>query len=57
MIFERGAAHYRDFGLGRSRGTIPIQIAGNVKFGGLFETAFGTSLGALVDEIGGGTFS
>ncbi|WP_334065088.1 formate dehydrogenase beta subunit [Limimaricola cinnabarinus] len=57
VIFERGAAHYRDFGLGRSRGTIPIQIAGNVKFGGLFETAFGTSLGALVDEIGGGTFS
>ncbi len=57
VIFERGAAHYRDFGLGRSRGTIPIQIAGNVKFGGLFETAFGTSLGALVDEIGGGTAS
>ncbi|MFT6533077.1 MAG: formate dehydrogenase iron-sulfur subunit [Limimaricola cinnabarinus] len=55
VIFEKGAAHYRDFGLGRSRGTIPIQIAGNVKFGGLFETAFGTSLGALVDEIGGGT--
>ena len=57
VIFEKGAAHYRDFGLGRSRGTIPIQIAGNVKHGGLFETAFGTSLGALVDEIGGGTFS
>ncbi|MGR3464895.1 formate dehydrogenase beta subunit [Limimaricola sp.] len=57
VIFEKGAAHYRDFGLGRSRGTIPIQIAGNVKFGGLFETAFGTSLGALVDEIGGGTAS
>ncbi|WP_026147440.1 formate dehydrogenase beta subunit [Limimaricola hongkongensis] len=57
VIFEKGAAHYRDFGLGRSRGTIPIQIAGNVKFGGLFETAFGTTLGALVDEIGGGTAS
>ncbi|WP_090113095.1 formate dehydrogenase beta subunit [Limimaricola pyoseonensis] len=57
VIFEKGAAHYRDFGLGRSRGTIPIQIAGNVKFGGLFETAFGMSLGALVDEIGGGTAS
>lgn len=57
VIFEKGAAHYRDFGLGRSRGTIPIQIAGNVRFGGLFETAFGMSLGELVEEIGGGTAS
>jgi formate dehydrogenase iron-sulfur subunit len=57
VIFERGAAFYRDFGLGRSRGTIPIQIAGNVRFGGLFETAFGMTLGALVDDIGGGTAS
>ncbi|WP_111428334.1 NADH-quinone oxidoreductase subunit NuoF [Rhodobacteraceae bacterium DSL-40] len=57
VIFEKGAGHYRDFGLGRSRGTIPIQIAGNVKYGGLFETAFGMSLGALVDEVAGGTFT
>jgi formate dehydrogenase iron-sulfur subunit len=41
--------------MGRSRGTIPIQIAGNVKHGGLFETAFGLTLGEIVDEIGGGT--
>ena len=39
VIFEKGAAFYQDFGLGRSRGTIPLQIAGNVKHGGLFETA------------------
>ncbi|AUM75102.1 NADH-ubiquinone oxidoreductase-F iron-sulfur binding region domain-containing protein [Paracoccus jeotgali] len=57
VIFQRGAAFYRDFGLGRSRGTIPIQIAGNVKHGGLFETAFGMSLGELVNDIGGGTAS
>jgi formate dehydrogenase iron-sulfur subunit len=57
VVFERGHAHYRDFGLGRSRGTIPIQIAGNVRYGGLFETAFGVSLGELVDDIGGGTAS
>ena len=57
VIFERGARHYADFGLGRSRGTIPVQIAGNVKQGGLFETAFGMPLGALVEEIGGGTAS
>ena len=55
VIFEKGAAHYRDFGLGRSRGTIPLQIAGNVKQGGLFETAFGLSLGKIVDDIAGGT--
>lgn len=57
VIFEKGASHYRDFGLGRSRGTIPIQIAGNVRYGGLFETAFGMTLGKLVEEIGGGTAS
>ena len=41
--------------MGRSRGTIPIQIAGNVKHGGLFEAAFGLTLGEIVDDIGGGT--
>ena len=45
----------RDFGMGRSRGTMPIQLAGNIKHGGLFETAFGITLGELVDDIGGGT--
>jgi formate dehydrogenase iron-sulfur subunit len=43
--------------MGRSRGTMPIQIAGNVKRGGLFETAFGVTLGELVEQIGGGTAS
>ncbi|CDZ71091.1 NADH:ubiquinone oxidoreductase, NADH-binding (51 kD) subunit [Neorhizobium galegae bv. orientalis] len=55
VIMDRGAAFYRDFGMGRSRGTIPIQIAGNVKYGGLYETAFGLSLGEIVDHIGGGS--
>jgi formate dehydrogenase iron-sulfur subunit len=57
IIMEKGAAFYRDFGMGRSRGTMPIQLAGNVRFGGLFETAFGVTLGELVDDIGGGTFT
>jgi formate dehydrogenase iron-sulfur subunit len=57
VILERGGAFYRDFGMGRSRGTMPIQLAGNVKYGGLFETAFGLTLGELVDDIGGGTAS
>ncbi len=55
VIFEKGADHYAGFGLGRSKGTMPIQIAGNVKHGGLFETAFGMPLGDLVHEVAGGT--
>ncbi|TIW97340.1 MAG: NADH-quinone oxidoreductase subunit F, partial [Mesorhizobium sp.] len=55
VIMDKGAAFYKDFGMGRSRGTIPIQIAGNVKYAGLFEAAFGMTLGEIVDEIGGGT--
>ena len=55
VILEKGAAHYASFGLGRSRGTMPLQIAGNVRFGGLFETAFGLTLGEIVNGIGGGT--
>jgi formate dehydrogenase iron-sulfur subunit len=57
LILEKGGAFYRDFGMGRSRGTMPIQLAGNIKHGGLFEVAFGITLGELVDDIGGGTRS
>ncbi|GLK73277.1 NADH-quinone oxidoreductase subunit NuoF [Ancylobacter dichloromethanicus] len=56
-ILADGGEFYANFGMGRSRGTMPIQIAGNVKFGGLFETAFGITLGELVNDIGGGTAS
>ncbi|WP_018898018.1 NADH-quinone oxidoreductase subunit NuoF [Rhizobium sp. 2MFCol3.1] len=57
VIMDKGAVHYRDFGIGRSRGTIPLQIAGNVKHPGLHEVAFGLTLGEIVDEIAGGTAS
>ena len=57
IIMDKGAAFYRDFGMGRSRGTMPIQLAGNIKHGGLFEVGFGITLGELVDDIGGGTLS
>jgi formate dehydrogenase iron-sulfur subunit len=57
IIMAKGGAFYRDFGTGKSRGTMPIQLAGNIKHGGLYETAFGITLGQLVDEIGGGTRS
>jgi formate dehydrogenase iron-sulfur subunit len=57
FILAGGAKTYADYGMGRSRGTMPIQLAGNVKYGGLFETAFGITLGELVDDIAGGTFT
>ncbi|WP_122520255.1 formate dehydrogenase beta subunit [Pannonibacter phragmitetus] len=57
VIMDRGAQFYRDFGVGRSHGTIPIQLAGNLKHGGLYETAFGLTLGELVNDIGGGTIT
>jgi formate dehydrogenase iron-sulfur subunit len=57
ILGEGGAALYQGLGMGRSRGTMPIQLAGNVKHGGLYETAFGISLHDLVYAIGGGTAS
>jgi len=55
FIVAQGAQAYADYGVGRSRGTTPVQLAGNVARGGLFETAFGITLGELVNGIGGGT--
>ena len=56
-ILTHGGDAYAAFGAGRSRGTMPIQIAGNVRHGGLYEVAFGITLGELVNDIGGGTAS
>lgn len=57
FILSRGAQAYADVGFGRSRGTMPIQLAGNVRNGGLYEVGFGITLGELVNDIGGGTAS
>ena len=57
IILAGGAKAYADFGMGRSRGTMPIQLAGNIKYGGLVENAFGVTLGELIDDFGGGTFT
>jgi formate dehydrogenase iron-sulfur subunit len=57
IIFSRGAAFYRDFGMGRSRGTLPFQLAGNIKQGGLVELAFGVTLRELMYDFGDGTAS
>ena len=56
-ILDHGAAWYAGYGMGRSRGTLPIQLAGNVRRGGLIEKAFGVTLRALIEDFGGGTRS
>jgi formate dehydrogenase iron-sulfur subunit len=56
-ILAKGGEAYKNFGMGRSRGTLPFQLAGNIKHGGLVEKAFGISLRTLINEFGGGTFS
>lgn len=54
-ILDKGAVFYKDFGMSRSRGTMPLQLAGNVKQGGLIEKAFGVTLRQVIEEFGGGT--
>ena len=56
-IFEKGADFYKSLGSGRSLGTLPMQLAGNIKRGGIVELAFGTTLRDLMDDFGGGTAS
>jgi formate dehydrogenase iron-sulfur subunit len=55
VVLARGAQFYKDFGVGKSRGTIPLQLAGNVKQGGLVERAFGLTVDELVNGYGGGS--
>ena len=55
IILDKGAQYYADFGMGRSRGTLPIQLAGNLKHGGLVELAFGITLRELLYDYGGGS--
>ena len=57
IILARGSAFYRNYGMGRSHGTIPFQIAGNVRQGGLVEKAFGVTLRELLFDFGGGSAS
>ena len=57
VVLARGAAFYKNYGVGRSHGTLPFQLAGNVKHGGLVEKAFGLSLRQLLEDFGGGTLS
>ena len=57
IILDKGGAFYKDFGMGRSRGTLPIQLAGNLKHTGLVEKAFGVTLREILYDYGGGSAS
>jgi formate dehydrogenase iron-sulfur subunit len=57
IVLDKGAQHYKDYGIGRSRGTLPLQLAGNLKHPGLVEKAFGVSLRELLYDYGGGSYS
>lgn len=57
VIMEKGGKHYANFGRGRSLGTMPFQLGGNIKYGGLVEKAFGLTLRQLINDFGGGTAS
>jgi formate dehydrogenase iron-sulfur subunit len=56
-ILAHGAEAYSEFGLGRSRGTLALQLAGNLKQGGLVELGFGITLREAIYDFGGGTAS
>jgi formate dehydrogenase iron-sulfur subunit len=55
IILDKGGEYYKNFGMGRSRGTLTIQLAGNIKYGGLVEKAFGITLREAIYDFGGGT--
>jgi formate dehydrogenase iron-sulfur subunit len=57
IILDKGGEYYRDYGVGRSRGTLPLQLAGNLKYTGLVEKAFGVTLRELLYGYGGGSYS
>lgn len=55
VILEKGGKHYANFGRARSLGTMPFQLGGNIRHGGLVEKAFGLTLRQLIEDFGGGT--
>lgn len=57
FILAEGAEAYAACGMGRSRGTLPVQLGGNIKRGGLVELAFGATLREIIEGFGGGTRS
>jgi formate dehydrogenase iron-sulfur subunit len=56
-ILANGATAYKEYGQAKSRGTLPLQLAGNIRRGGLVERAFGLSVRELLEDYGGGSMS
>ena len=56
-IVRYGGERYRALGVGASTGTMPFQLSGNVKKGGIVEVPFGMTVRTLVETFGGGTQS
>ncbi|WP_228141607.1 formate dehydrogenase beta subunit [Marinobacter sp. X15-166B] len=56
-ILDKGGNAYAEYGMGRSLGTLAIQLAGNIKQGGLIEMAFGVTLREILEDFGGGSFT
>ncbi len=54
-IIANGGEAYNSLGFERSRGTMPVQVGGNVARGGLFEVEFGTTIGDIINKLCGGT--
>ncbi len=54
-ILGEGPESYWGNGVARSRGTLAVQLGGNIKRGGLIEVPFGTTLRQIVEDFGGGT--
>lgn len=57
IILAKGADYYKNFGMGRSRGTLAFQLTGNLKQGGLVEKAFGLTLRQLLYDFADGSAS
>jgi formate dehydrogenase iron-sulfur subunit len=57
VILSCGGAFFHDYGLGKSRGTLTLQLSGNIKYPGLIEKAFGLTLRELLYDYGGGSAS
>jgi formate dehydrogenase iron-sulfur subunit len=57
VILACGASFFHDYGMGRSRGTLTLQLSGNIQRPGLIEKAFGMTLKELLYDYGGGSAS
>jgi formate dehydrogenase iron-sulfur subunit len=54
-ILDQGGEAYAAYGTGRSLGTLPYQLAGNIKQGGLVEVPLGVTIRELLYDFGGGS--